>query len=133
MDNQVTVGVRNRTQYLEEEPHPRFDIEDMAICITIDMLTLDVFEHEIRLASEGDAGIEQLRYVGMSEAGEDISLTLEPLLSALTDKRNIEKFHGDFALKSAIVSLCQPDAAHSALTSLRYQRISTESLAGQTP
>src|SRR5690242_16381686 len=121
MHNQIAVRMRNRAQYVEEEPHPRLHAERMLIAVAIDLLTLDVFENEVRLTRAGDAGVEQLRDMWMSEASEDTSLALETFLSALPHQRNVEKLHCDFALKAAIVPLGKPDAPHSALTRLRYQ------------
>jgi hypothetical protein len=51
--------------------------------------------------------------------------------SSPPDQRDFEKLHSYFSLKSRVVSFRQPDAAHTALTDLRYQPVGSQRLTGQ--
>ena len=96
------------------------------------MVTLDVFENEIRLSRLRNARIDQFRDVRMCQTAENAALAFESFLATLTHQRNVEELYRNLPLESAVVSFRQPDAAHAALTDLRYQCVDAYSVARQT-
>src|SRR5882757_3662437 len=67
----------------------------------------------------------------MDEEAQYFSLALEAGFAPLADECEVEKLHRDSPLESTVVSLRQPNAAHTAVTDLRHQPIVTQGLPGQ--
>src|SRR5258708_37771625 len=67
----------------------------------------------------------------MDEEAEYFSLAFEAGFALLADECEVEKLHRDSPLESTVVSLRQPNAAHTAVTYLRHQPVVTEGLPGQ--
>ena len=83
---EIGVRVRDGRQHVEEQPHARLDVEAAVVAVAIDVLALDVLEHEIRLPAGGDAGVDQPRDVRVREAREDAAFAPEALLAVAADR-----------------------------------------------
>jgi hypothetical protein len=65
----------------------------------------------------------------MGQPAQDLALTLESLLAASVEERDAQKLDRHLALKTPVISFGEPNAAHSALTNRRYQRIGADGAA----
>jgi hypothetical protein len=118
-------------EYVEKQPDSCFYSEPMLVAEAIDAIALNVLKNEVGLSSLRYSRIDQFRDVRMNEKGKYSALTLESFLAALPHKRNVQELNSHSPLKAAVVSCCQPNAAHSALADLRYQGVHTNLLSGQ--
>ena len=73
VDDQVGVGVRDRRQDVEEQADARLDAEPLVVAVAIDVLAVDVLEHQVGLTGARHAGVDQPRDVRVREPGEDRS------------------------------------------------------------
>jgi hypothetical protein len=126
------VRVRDGLQDIKKQPDSRFDTEFMVIAVGIDVVAVNVFENEIWLSGLRYPSVDQFGYLRMPQTAKKHAFPFEALLAGPADERDVEKLDRYLSLKPPIVSLRQPDAAHTALTDLRDQPVSTEDLAGQT-
>src|SRR6202158_1537905 len=85
VDNQVGMRVRHRRRHIDKQPEARVDVQHALIAIHIDVLSLDVFENQIRLAVGKYAGVDQVRDVRVRQPGEEAAFSLESLLAGATD------------------------------------------------
>ena len=82
MHNQVGMGMRYRSQHLKKYAQPCSHAKPALIAIAIDVVTLDVFENEVRLPGLRDSCVEQLGDVWIRQPAEYIALTFEAMLIA---------------------------------------------------
>ena len=107
------------------------DVEPPIVAIPVDVLSVDVLEHEVGLSPLGHAGIEEARDVGMHEPGEDRALPPEALPAGAADEARVEKLDRDPSFEAAVAALRQPDASHAALADGLDQRVRADRLAGE--
>ena len=81
MDDQVGVGVRDRRQHVEEQADARLDAEPLVVAVAIDVLAVDVLEHQVGLPGARHAGVDQPGDVRVRQPGEDRALAAEPRLA----------------------------------------------------
>src|SRR5262245_4606990 len=70
--------------------------------------------------------------MGMCQATQHATFSLEPLLAALPHERDIKDFHRDAPLEPSVVSLGHPHSTHSPMAERRNERVDSNSLASQT-
>ena len=114
MDDQTGVRVRDRVCDLEEQVESLCCRQPALIGKLVDSGSLDMLEHEIRLASRCHAGVQQSSNVRVSQSREQRALTLEALVALGSDKGEVEQLDGDEAFEAAIDSPRAPDSAHAA-------------------
>jgi hypothetical protein len=95
----------------------------------IDALTLDVLEHQVRLATRCNTGVEELRDVGMMQLGENIAFLPQALLGGFADQRGAQHLDGDVTFVLPVSAPRAPDAAHSAPADLGFNDIGSEARA----
>nr|HET7858024.1 hypothetical protein [Caldimonas sp.] len=83
MQDEVGVGVLDGEQHLAEQTDAAVQVEATLVAPAGDRLAVDVLERQPRLPALADAGIVQLRDVGMVERREDVALAPESLDEAL--------------------------------------------------
>src|SRR5215470_20292195 len=132
MHNPMGVRMRHRFQYIEEQSDTRLDIQPVMITVAVDMIALDEFQNEIRLSRPRHARIEQLSNMRMHQQAKNSALALETLFADLPHERNVEELHCDLPLKTAVIPLREPHAAHTTLADLRDQLVDSDSLTCQS-
>ena len=109
----------------------RFDAEGVGIAVAVDLLAFDVFQDQIRLAGRRHPGVDEMRDVRMSEAGQDAALAPEAPFAGVPDEAGVEKLHGGPSLEAAIAPPGEPHAAHPSLPDDRDERVGADRLASQ--
>ena len=131
VDDQVGVGVRDRRLDVQEEADACLDAEPLVVAVAIDVLAVDVLEHEVGLTGPRDAGVDQPRDVGVRQLGEDRAFAAEPGLPFPPEQRRVQQLDRGAALEAAVAALGEPDAAHPALVDRRDERVAAEGDPGQ--
>ena len=132
MDNQIRMGMRHCGQYIQKQANARLQIELVLVAILIDRRAVNVFEDEIRLAIGGNAGIEEVGNVRMSESAKDATFAFESFFSRAPGERDAHELHRSLPLEPAVTATGEPDASHSALANLRDQSVGTKCLARES-
>ena len=94
-------------------------------------MTVDVLEHEIRLAGGRHTGIDEMRDSRMGQPREDIAFALESFFAGTTDQRDVEQLDRGAPFEPAVASFGEPDAAGSALADRRNQSVGADDLSCQ--
>ena len=131
MDDQVGVGVRDRRLDVQEQADALLDAEPLVVAEAIDVLAVDVLEHQVGLAGARHAGVDQPRDVRVGQPGEDGALAAEAGLPFPSEERRVQQLDRGAALEAAVAALGEPDAAHPALVDRRDQRVAAEGDPGQ--
>jgi hypothetical protein len=126
MHNQVRVCASHRVEHLQKEPDARLACERMRPHVVVDLHAVDVFEHEIRLATRADTRIEQTSDPRMRETREHGALAPKTCLTPGRDEREIEQLDGSVSLECAIHSARQPDGAHAAAAQWALERVGSQ-------
>src|SRR5262245_19533431 len=100
MHDQVRMRVSNGGQHVEEETDARLDIESVLVAVPVDVLARDVFQHEIGLPVQRNAGVQELSNVRVRQPGQDRAFPFESLLTAAPSERDMEELHRRLALES---------------------------------
>src|SRR5437667_3381677 len=132
MNDQIGVGLCDGGQHAEDEADARVEVQPALFAIAVDRLALHVFEDEIRLSGRGDAGIHELRDMGMDKAAEELALAPEPLLAFAAvpaAQGNVQELDGDEPVEAAVASLRQPHGPHSAFADLGKELVGADSFA----
>ena len=116
--DQVRVRVSDRVEYVEKQLEPGFDRECAIVAVFIDTFAVHVLEHEIRLASGGNAGVDEMCNARMAEPRQDVALAAEPLLSGAADERDVQQLDRRAPLEAPIAALGQPHAAGAPLAQM---------------
>lgn len=116
MDDKICVRVRHSEQHIQEKKHSHFDIESSLIAVNINVLSLDIFKHEIRLAGGCYASIEQFCDVRVGQMTKDAPFPSESVLSTPAHESDVQKLHRYPAFKPPISPLGEPDISHAALS-----------------
>src|SRR5260370_20806098 len=103
----------------------------MVTAILIDVLPLDVFEEQVWLTGGRDAGVNQVRDVGMCETRENIAFAFESFLASAPEKRDVQEFDRCVPFEATIAASGQPDGAHSSLANRRLQRVGAHRLSSK--
>src|SRR5262245_33704758 len=103
--------MRHRRRYVEQQPHACCDVEAVPIAVAVDRFTVDMLEHQVRLAARRQAGVEKLRDVPMADAGEDLALPPKPGLTLTADEAGIEQLDRDHALETSVGAVGEPYGA----------------------
>ena len=131
VDDQVGVGVRDRRLDVQEQADAILDAEPLVVAEAIDVLAVDVLEHQVGLTGARDPGVDQPGDVGVGQPGEDRSLAAEPGLPFPPEERRVQQLDRGAALVAAVAALGEPDAAHPALVDRRDERVAAEGDPGQ--
>ena len=78
VDDQVGVGVRDGRLHVQEQADALLDAEALVVAEAIDVLAVDVLEHQVRLTGARHPGVDQPGDVRVRQPGEDRPLALEP-------------------------------------------------------
>ena len=124
VDDPKGVSVRDGAKHFENERNPFADAELSVVAILIDRLAIDVLEHEIRLAVGRDARIDEVRDIGMSDAGEDVGLATESRVRAAETNR--QQLDGRESFELTIATLGEPDDPHPAMADRRNQPVGAD-------
>ena len=100
----------------------------MLVAVAVDVLAVDVLEHEIGLAGRRDAGIDEVRDVRVGQAGEDGAFATEALLARAADERDVQQLDRRAPLETAVAAFGEPDAAHPAPPDRSHQAVRAEDL-----
>jgi len=130
MHDQVGVGVGDGREHVEEQADARLDPEALRVAVAVDLLALDVLQHEIGLTRRRDARIDEMRDVSVGEPGQDAALALESFLAGSADQARVQQLDRRQPLEPAVAAPRQPDAAHAALADERIQGVGTDPLTG---
>ena len=122
MDHQTLVRIGHRGTDLQEQPDATAHIQRMRLAPAVDALAIDIFHRQERLALGIAAGVDQIRDVGVIQAGENALLFLEPRL--LGERPEAQALQRHAQAHSAGIALGQPNHAHAALADALDQAIS---------
>ena len=128
MHDEFLVGIADRLTHLLKQAQPLDDT--FVAAVLVDWRAFHVFHHHVRLAYGGCAGVEQLRHIGMSEAGQDLAFEFEARDHGAVQQPGADHLDGDLLLVKIVIAGGQVDAAHSALTELADDSIGADSLRG---
>src|SRR5262249_6653440 len=128
MNDQVGMGLRHGAEDVEKQSDSSVQIQPALVAVFVDVFSLNIFEHEIRLALLRHARIAQFGNVGMCQPAKNGALALEPFNSPSVSEREIQKFDGDEAVEAPVAALCKPHAAHPALTDTGDQLVCSNGL-----
>src|SRR5262245_4154374 len=101
------------------------------VAIAVNVIALNILEHQIGLATGRYSRVNELRDVGMRQAAENAPFASEPLFAAFPHQGHIKNLDRHAAFKTPVIPLSQPDRAHTPVADLRYERISTKVLSRQ--
>ena len=87
VDDQVGVGVRDRRLDVQEQADAILDAEPLVVAEAIDVLAVDVLEHQVRLAGPRDAGVDQPGDVRVRQARQHRAFAAEPGLAFPSEQR----------------------------------------------
>ncbi len=87
VDDQVGVGVRDRRLDVQEQADARLDAEPLVVAVAIDVLAVDVLQHQVGLPGSRDAGVDQPRDVRVRELGQHRPFAAEPALAFPPEQR----------------------------------------------
>src|SRR5215472_5466489 len=97
--------MRDCCQHIEEEADSCFNAECAVVAIAIDMIALDVLEHQIRLSARGYASIYQFGDMRVGQPCENITLPLESFLTAAAGECHAKELDSNLPLEVAVVPL----------------------------
>ena len=118
VDNQVCVGRCDRIQYLKKKADARGKVKLALIAVAVDLVAVDIFEHEIGLPCGGNSGVDQLGNMRVGKQREYPAFAFEAVFALFSEERDVEKLQGYLAFETSIVAPCQPDASHATLADL---------------
>ena len=127
MHDQVLVGVADRIQNRVEQAQALRQPRRVACGVVEQGQTIDMLECKPGLALLGLAAIEQVRDVGMIEAGEDLSF-LTQAAQAVGGRKAAQDLDRDALLEAAIDALGEKNRAHAAGAEFAQQPIRAKSL-----
>src|SRR5437899_711899 len=93
MHDLVRMRVSNGLQHVEEQMDALFDTEPVLIAVGVDVIAVNVLEHEIRLSGVGQPGVDQFGYMGVRQTAQNDAFASESLLAGSADERDSEKLH----------------------------------------
>jgi len=132
MHDQMTVGVSDCGESVQEQPDAPFNRQTVSSTVGIDRFALDVFEYEIRMRSIEYAGIDESGDIRMVEAPEESPLAAEALLAMEPIPAGVQEFDRHRAFEAIVGAPGTPDAPHAAATNLRLDHIGAHMTPGET-
>ena len=127
----MRMSLRYSFQSIEEQENARPDVESVLIAVSVDGFAINVLQDEKRLARSGHSRIDEFRDVWMCETAQNSTFAFESLGAASPHQGDIQHFYRDAPLKPTVVSLGEPNGAHSAMANLRDQGIDAKNLPSQ--
>ncbi len=115
MHDQVGMRMSNGREHVEEQTQARLDVEVLAVAVTVDLLALDVLEHEIGLTRRRYARVDQTRNVRMCKAGQNAALAPEALFPGTADEAGVQELQCRLPLEAPVAAPGEPDIAHAPL------------------
>src|SRR5271156_1981853 len=116
MNDEMAMRVANRSKHALEQRDSCFEAKFKTIAVSVDRLTLDIFEYQIGLRIVDDPGIDEPRDIGMIQPAEHLALAAESLFTGSAEPVGMDELDRDRALESSVGSAGSPDAAHAAPT-----------------
>ena len=129
--DEVRVRVRDRRQDVQKQADTRGDAELSAVAVAVDLLAVDVLQHQKGLADRREAGVDEMRDVRVRQPREDVALSRETLFAGVADQRGVQQLHGDPALESAVAAFGQPHASHASLADRLDEAVRADLHAGE--
>src|SRR6185369_2664000 len=81
MNHRLLMSVRHRFQNAKKQPDASPDVQLVAIAIAVDVIAVDVLEHQIGLTSGGNPRIQKPRDVRVRQSAENAAFAAEPMLA----------------------------------------------------
>ena len=131
MNDEMAVRVANRSKHALEQGDSCFEAKFKSIAVSVDRLTLDIFEHEVGLRIVDDPGIDEARDIGMIQPAEHSALAAESLFSGPAEPVGMDELDRDRSLESPIGSAGSPDAAHAAPTDFGFDEVGADAAADE--
>ena len=79
MHDQVLMGVLHRLGHDLEESYPRRHVESVLVAVDVEAPPFDQLHGRERPSVLGDAAVEELRDIRVTERGDDLALAQKPL------------------------------------------------------
>ena len=114
MHDQVGVRVGDGLEHIEEQAHAGLEPERVMIAVGVDVLALDVLQHQVGLLHRRHTGVDEVRDMRMSEPGQDAALAREPRFRVAAHQTQVQQLDRDLPVEPAIAPLSQPDGSHAA-------------------
>lgn len=114
VQDQRTMRMVDRLDHVEEQPHPRPDVEPAGPAPAVDRLAVDVLHRDPRPAIGLAAAVDDPRDAGMLEAGEEAALGLEALDRQRTAQADGEALDGGALAEAPALAHRLEDLAHAA-------------------
>ena len=124
--DQIGVRVAHGAQHLEEQPHALLDGQGVVLRVDIDRLSINVFQHEVRLTVGGHARVEEPRDPRVGEPGQHRPLAAESFLAEGTQAGQVEELDRRSSLESSVGAPREPHRAHPALPNGSLKRVRTD-------
>src|SRR6478752_7922245 len=105
MHNQIRVCFGYRLEHFEKQMDAGMRIQMMPVAITVDLISVHIFENEVWLPAPAYARVDQLCNVLVSKKRKYSPLALESLLARLAHEGNVEKLDGNTPFETPIVAL----------------------------